>query len=102
MNESNKMPILIPYEPEEFWAELRKIISEEIKQNKLADKPPVSYKVEGLTYKPLFKIEEVCRLFSISRPTIYEWTKDGKLKPYKIRSRVYFLWDDIQKLLAGS
>lgn len=66
MNETNKMPILIPYEPEGFWAELRKIINEEIKQIKVADKPPLSYKVEGLTYKPLFKIEEVCEIFSIS------------------------------------
>lgn len=101
MNEPNRMPILIPYEPEEFWAEMRKIISEEIKQIKVADKPQVNYNVQGLTYKPLFKIEEVCKMFSISRPTIYEWTKEGKLKPFKIRSRVYFLWNDIQQLLSG-
>ncbi|WP_367115549.1 helix-turn-helix domain-containing protein [Chitinophaga sp. CB10] len=31
--------------------------------------------------------------------TIYDWIKHGKLKPYKIRSRVYFLWNDIQQLL---
>lgn len=102
MDKTTSVPILIPYAPEEFWAEMRKIISEELKNIKVPDKPPVNYKIEGLNYKPLFKIEEVCRIFSISRPTIYEWTKDGKLKPFKIRSRVYFLWDDIQRLLSGS
>jgi hypothetical protein len=27
--------------------------------------------------------------------------KHGKLKPFKIRSRVYFLWQDIQQLLQS-
>jgi excisionase family DNA binding protein len=53
----------------------------------------------GLTYKPLYKIAEVCALFHVSKPTIYDWIKHEKLKPYKIRSRVYFLWQDIQQLL---
>ena len=62
---------------------------------------PVSSKFEtpGLTYKPLYKIAEVCSMFQITKPTIYDWIKHGKLKSYKIRSRVYFLWNDIQHLL---
>lgn len=42
---------------------------------------------------------EVCQLFHVSKPTIYDWVRLGKLKPYKIRSRVYFLWQDISVLL---
>jgi len=38
-------------------------------------------------------------IFYVTKPTIYGWVKHGKLKPYKIRSRVYFLWQDIQQLL---
>lgn len=60
---------------------------------------PPSFETPGLTYKPLYKIAEVCVLFHVSKPTIYDWVKHGKLKPYKIRSRVYFLWQDIQQLL---
>jgi excisionase family DNA binding protein len=52
-----------------------------------------------LTYKPLYKIKEVCDFFQVTRPTLYDWIKDGKLKPYKIKSRVYFLHSDIQQLL---
>jgi len=44
-------------------------------------------------------MDEVCEIFSITPPTIYDWIKHGKLKPKKIRSRVFFLWNDIQELL---
>ncbi|MBX2924668.1 MAG: helix-turn-helix domain-containing protein [Chitinophagaceae bacterium] len=52
-----------------------------------------------MIYKPLYKMDEVCQLFNITPPTIYNWIKHGKLKPKKVRSRVYFLWNDIQELL---
>jgi excisionase family DNA binding protein len=92
-------PILFPYQPEEYWQRIRQIIREEI--NKLEQLKPAgtSYDTPGLTYKPLYKIAEVCTLFQITKPTIYDWVKHGKLRPYKIRSRVYFLWQDIQQLL---
>jgi excisionase family DNA binding protein len=78
---------------------MRAIIREEITKTS-KEKPAISLtETPGLTYKPLFKIAEVCSFFHVSRPTIYEWIKDGKLKPYKIRRRVYFLWNDIQQLV---
>jgi len=95
------VPMLFPMEPDQFWHQIRVIIKEEI-NNLEKTKSPVNnseYETPGLKYKPLYKIAEVCKVFQVTRPTIYEWVKHGKLKPYKIRSRVYFLWDDIQKLL---
>ncbi|WP_018615682.1 helix-turn-helix domain-containing protein [Segetibacter koreensis] len=102
MNNSTTTPILFPYSQEEFWEHIRSIIREEISKIK-KEKPstPVS-DTPGLTYYPLFKIADVCNVFRVTRPTIYEWIKDGKLKPYKIRRRVYFLWQDIQQLLPIS
>ncbi len=98
-NDSLTTPMLIPYEPDEFWERLREIIRDEIiKTGK--GKPVTTYQTSGLEYKPLYKIAEVCDLFQITRPTIYDWVKHGKLRPHKIRSRVYFLWNDIEKLLA--
>ena len=99
---STKAPILFPFEPDEFWENMRSIIRDEIKKT-TKEKPWASItETPGLTYKPLFKIAEVCTVFDVTRPTIYEWIKDGKLKPYKIRRRVYFLWNDIQQLLPIS
>lgn len=99
-NVTEVTPMLFPYDPVEYWEQVRQIVREEVKnaEKERAVSPP-SFQTPGLTYKPLYKIAEVCVLFHVSKPTIYDWVKHGKLKPYKIRSRVYFLWQDIQQLL---
>jgi excisionase family DNA binding protein len=95
-------PMLFPYEPEQYWRQVRQIIREEV-SNIEKQKPDLpAYETPGLTYKPLYKIAEICSLFHVTKPTIYDWVKHGKLKPLKIRSRVYFLWQDIQQLLNPS
>lgn len=104
MEENNKKtnvktPMLFPYEPDQFWEIMRAIIREEIRSTNTAQNNRGLEKVEGLTYKPLLKIGEVCALFQVSRPTIYNWIKHGQLRQYKIRRSVYFLWNDIQQLL---
>ena len=92
-------PMLFPYEPRLFWESIRKIVREEI-QSAEKERPEIpTYETPGMTYKPLYKIAEVCTIFHITKPTIYDWVKHGKLKPFKIRSRVYFLWQDIEKLM---
>lgn len=98
-NDSLATPLLIPYEPDEFWEHLRAIIREEIIKTSKG-KNSTTCQTSGLEYKPLYKINEVCDLFQVTRPTVYDWVKHGKLRPHKIRSRVYFLWNDIQQLLA--
>lgn len=98
-NSSINTPMVFPYEPKEFWQAIRKIIREEVTD--VSKQKPVlqAFETLGMNYKPLYKIAEVCSMFHVSKPTIYDWIKHGKLKPYKIRSRVYFLWQDIQQLL---
>ncbi len=100
-NEAVSTPMLFPYDPESFWMRIRQVISEEV--SKIAKNFPAttSYEVSGMTYKPLYKIGEVCNIFHVTKPTIYDWIKHGKLKPHKIRSRVYFLWNDIEELMRG-
>ncbi len=95
--------MLFPIEPEKFWQQVRLIIREELSHaaKKTSRHENSTYETPGLNYKPLYRIGELCQVFSISRLTIYSWIKDGKLKPFKIRRRVYFLWNDIQQLLQG-
>jgi excisionase family DNA binding protein len=98
-NSNINTPMLFPFEPEELLKSIRQIIREEV-SNVEKQKPVTnSFETPGMTYKPLYKIAEVCSMFHVTKPTIYDWVKHGKLKPYKIRSRVYFLWQDIQQLL---
>ena len=100
MEKSLSVPILIPFEPEEFWAQIRLIIREEVTKNK-KEQPVFASLMEtsGLTEKPLFKMQEICSLFKVTKPTIYDWIKHGKLKKVKIRSRVYFLGSDVRQLM---
>jgi excisionase family DNA binding protein len=93
-------PLLFPMEPALFLDAIRMLVAEEI--NKAGYKQQEGGTVSrpaALTEKPLLKIREICTLFSVSRPTVYQWVRFGKLKPYKIRSRVYFLYSDVQQLL---
>ena len=94
-------PILLPYEPEIFWEKIRSIIREEIATLDNEKRPSAIEEVKGLTHKPLLKITEVCLFFGVSRPTIYDWIKHGKLRPYRVRRSLYFLWNDIQSLLQS-
>lgn len=101
-NESLVTPMLFPYEPEAFWEHMQQIIRIEIKAlEKVNSKAPVQ-EPTSTNYKPLYKMNDVCSIFKVTRPTIYEWIRNGKLKPFKIQSRVYFLSNDINKLLSGS
>ncbi|KAA9038657.1 helix-turn-helix domain-containing protein [Ginsengibacter hankyongi] len=103
LNQNHEIPnaALLPYEQETFLEKIRLIIREELAKERNNKVGEGSYETNGLTYKPLYKIAEVCSIFKVSKPTIYEWIKHGKLKPYKVRSRVYFLWKDLQNLFAA-
>lgn len=43
--------------------------------------------------------KDTCILLKIDQSTLYRWTKSGQLKSYGIGNRVYYLKEDIQKVL---
>ncbi|MBA4167529.1 MAG: helix-turn-helix domain-containing protein [Chitinophagaceae bacterium] len=98
-NGNHVTQMLFPFEPEQFWKCMRELVREEIGSTQKEKVNPLTFQTPGMTCKPLYKIAEVCALFQVSKPTIYDWVKHGKLKPFKIRSRVFFLWQDIEQLL---
>lgn len=102
MEKNLSIPILIPFEPDEFLAQIRLIIREEVSRNQ-KEQPGFASIMEtsGLIEKPLFKMQEICCLFKVTKPTIYDWIKHGKLKRVKIRSRVYFLGSDVRQLMQA-
>src|SRR5260221_14444234 len=99
---NNPLPILIPYEPDVFWAEIRKIVHNELSKLDLS-RPSASSESEflGLTYKPLYNMNEICNFFGISNPTVYDWIKSGIFKPVKIQSSKYFLYQDVHLLIKS-
>ena len=97
-NENAMPPMLFPFDPDQFWQRVRLIIREELLVKEKTDSPKLVYETPGLLYKPVYKIAEVCELFQVTRQTVYDWVRIGKLKRYKVRSRVFFLKDEIWQL----
>jgi excisionase family DNA binding protein len=101
MGSNSNVAMLIPFAPEEFWAEFRRIIKEEL----VASEPATVAGDPGLIVEPqfagktLYKISEVCALFNVSRMTVHEWVKTGKLRKIKVRSRVYFLSSEVYDII---
>lgn len=40
--------------------------------------------------------DQVCKRLSLTKPTLHEWRKREIIKSYKIGSRVYYRWDELQ------
>jgi excisionase family DNA binding protein len=91
-----RVQLLIPIEPNEFWQQLKAIVEEAVSQKSLFS--PGSNHVE----RPLLKAKEVCEIFQISKPTIYDWLKKGKLTSVKIQSRRFFHWKDVEGLIENN
>ena len=96
----NETPMLFPIAPSEFWKQIKIIIedaiAEKLKQQKFS--PSNAH----LPEKALLKASDVCEIFQVSKPTLYEWLKQKKLKSFKVKSRRYFNRSDIDALINNS
>jgi excisionase family DNA binding protein len=90
-------PMLFPITPSEFWKQIR-ITIDEVVSEKLSQQLPVQTN-SHLPEKALLKAADVCQIFQVSRPTLYEWLKQNKLKSFKIKSRRYFSRTDIEDVI---
>jgi excisionase family DNA binding protein len=90
--------MLLQMEPEAFWRQLRNVVEEVVKQRET----PSSLSNTKYSKDHLLKATQVCEIFKVSKPTLYAWLNQGKLKSVKIRSRRYFLWEDIEVLIKAS
>jgi excisionase family DNA binding protein len=85
--------MLLPMEPKAFWHQLKSIVEEVVMESKW--RAPVDKHAE----RPLLKLKEVCEIFHVSKPTLYDWLKQGKIQSVKIQSRRYFHWKDVEELI---
>ena len=93
----NETPMLFPVTQVEFWKQMRLVIEEVVdaKMSAVPTAPRMAY----LPEKTLLKLAEVCQIFQVSKPTLYEWMKEGKLRSFKVRSRRYFSRADIEAII---
>ena len=91
-------PMLFPMSSVEFWKQMKSMMEEVVEEKLNAsirkDLPP-----SHLPEKALLKATEVCQIFQVSKPTLYEWMKQDKLKSFKIKSRRYFSRADIEAVI---
>lgn len=88
--------VLIPMDAEVFWGKMRNLIEEVINERDLKGTHSTHDAPQ------LLKVKEVCELFQISKPTIYDWIRKGQLRSIKIESRRFFLPNDIQEMIEKS
>ena len=91
-------PMLFPMNSTEFWKQIKTIMEEVVEQKlnaSMRKEAPPSH----LPEKALLKATEVCQIFQVSKPTLYEWMKQDKLKSFKIKSRRYFSRADIEAVI---
>jgi excisionase family DNA binding protein len=78
---------------DDLFKEIRKIIKEELTGTKKD--------FEGSNDSPYIKIEEVCKILQVTKPTVYDWVNKEFIKKYKINSRTYFNRDEILDFLKS-
>lgn len=74
-----------------------KIFLEECVNNVLQTQQSTSTVVEAP--EPLIQIDEVCQIFNISKPTVHEWKRSGKIPFYRVGRRIYFKRSEIMYAL---
>jgi excisionase family DNA binding protein len=88
--------MLFPIEPKEFWQKLKVIVEQVvIEHSKVAS-------LNTTEKHALLKASDVCAVFKISKPTLYEWMNQGKLPSIKIESRRFFRSQDVEKLIEDN
>lgn len=45
--------------------------------------------------RTIISINEICKLFAVSRVTIYKWRCEGRIPYKKVKRRVYFILEDV-------
>ena len=92
-------PMLFPMAPAEFWKQIKTTIEEVVKAN--IQQASFQIPTDHLPEKTLLKLSDVCAVFQVSKPTVYDWLRQGKLKSFKIKSRRYFLRADIETMIRN-
>ena len=93
------VPVLMLYDPEEFWEAVRRLTREEIaKSQTQTGLVQSALDKASLPLKPAYNMAEIKRLFKLSDETLGEWTTAGLLRPTPIGRQTYILYADLLSL----
>jgi hypothetical protein len=93
------VPVLMLYDPEEFWAKVRATVREEMAAVHAEYNGFISaLEKAGLPIKPAYTPAEITALFQLSEGTLEEWAEHGLLRLTTIGRRTYILYNDLRQL----
>jgi hypothetical protein len=90
------VPVLMLYDPDEFWQQVRATVREEMAAVHAGYNGFITaLEKAGLPVKPAYSFAEVRQLFGISQPILDQWAHHGLFRPTRIGSRFYVLYTDL-------
>ncbi|HXB07931.1 MAG TPA: hypothetical protein VNW04_12460 [Puia sp.] len=93
------VPVLMLYDPEEFWEQVRATVREEIAQARIQTTAlPLALEKAGLPIKPAYTLNEIRQLFQLTKPVLNNWIRQGLLKPVPLGRQAYLLYSDLLPL----
>lgn len=87
---------LFPMNPEWFLQYVRRSIREELESIQ-----STTSTTEPSSHTDLLTAKETCIFLDVTRKTLRDWEKQGRLMPVRIGRRVYYRRSDIEKALSG-
>ena len=92
---NNNAPFLLIQKPQELIKLFEGLIDRKIREIGVQAPPPQTSQAGE---SPFLSTKEVQKIFNVSRQTINDWRKSGLLPSIKIKSRRYFIRDQVQSL----
>ncbi|OQP47946.1 helix-turn-helix domain-containing protein [Niastella populi] len=92
---NNNAPFLLIQKPQELIKLFEGLIDRKIREIG-AQATPLPASATGES--PFLSTKEVQKIFCVSRQTVNDWRKSGLLPSIKIKSRRYFIRDQVQAL----
>jgi len=90
------VPVLMLYDPEEFWEQVRATVRDEMAAVHAGYNGFISaLEKAGLPVKPAYTLAEVRQLFGISQSILDGWAHHGLFRPTRIGIRFYVLYTDL-------
>ena len=97
------IPVLMLYDPDEFWEQVRDFVREAIVQAQTpAGGLQAALDKSGLPLKPAYTLTEIRQLFHLSVQTLDEWIQNGLLPTARMGRQSYILYADLLQRFQAS
>ncbi|SKB94293.1 Helix-turn-helix domain-containing protein [Soonwooa buanensis] len=80
------------------FSDFFEIISDKIQKTVSAE---IERNLIGVTPQRYLSAEQLCTEFSITKPTIHQWRKQGIITAKKLGGRIYYSWQEVEAAMIN-